>query len=79
MAQFYFDEDSAQQRLIVALRSRGLDIATSLDAGMNTRDDESQLVFASAQGRILVSANASDFAALHREWLEQGRKPPEFF
>ncbi len=73
MVKFYFDEDSAEHRLIAALRSRAMDVATSLDAGMNARDDEAQLMFASEQARILVSANASDFAALHREWLEQGR------
>ena len=39
---------------------------------MNARDDESHLIFAAAQGRVLVSANARDFAALHRERVEQG-------
>ena len=40
---------------------------------MNARDDESQLTLASMQGRVAVSANARDFASLHREWLERGR------
>ena len=40
---------------------------------MSARDDESQLILADAQSRILVSANARDFASLHREWLERGR------
>jgi hypothetical protein len=71
--KFYFDEDSAHNRLIAALRSHALDVVTSLDVGMNARDDESHLVLAAAQGRVLVTANASDFAALHREWLEQDR------
>jgi hypothetical protein len=71
MAKFYFDEDSAQHRLIAALRSLAIDVATSLDSGMNARDDEAQLIFASAQSRVLVSSNASDFATLHRQWQEQ--------
>ena len=71
--KFYFDEDSAQHRLIEALRSHVIDVATSLDSGMNARDDESQLALAVAQGRVLVSANARDFASLHRAWLGQGR------
>jgi hypothetical protein len=71
--KFYFDEDSAQHRLIAALRSHALDVLTSLDAGMNGRDDESQLVLAAAQGRVFVSANARDFAAMHRAWADQGR------
>lgn len=73
MATFYFDEDSAQHRLIAALRSRGLDVATSLDTGMNARADEAQLIFASVHSRVLVSSNAGDFAALHHEWQKQGR------
>lgn len=46
---------------------------SSIDAGMNERSDESQLVFATALGRVLISANARDFAAMHRTWLESGR------
>ena len=71
--KFYFDEDSAQHRLIAALRSHAIDVTTSLDSGMNARDDESQLTLASVQGRVVVSVNARDFASLHREWLERGR------
>ncbi len=71
--KFYFDEDSAQHRLVAALRSHAIDVTTFLDSGMKARDDESQLMLASAQGRILVSANTRDFAALHCEWLERGR------
>jgi hypothetical protein len=71
--KFYFDEDSAQHRLIAALRSHATDVTTSLDSGMNARDDESQLTLASVQGRVVVSAYARDFASLHRDWLEGGR------
>lgn len=71
--KFYFDEDSAQHRLIAALRSHAIDVITSLDAGMNARDDESHLILSAAQGRVLVSANARDFATLHGKWVEQGR------
>jgi hypothetical protein len=71
--KFYFDEDSAGHALIAALRTHALVVAASLDAGMNARDDETQLSFASAQSRVLVSANARDFASLHRSWIDQGR------
>jgi hypothetical protein len=71
--KFYFDEDSTQHRLIAALQSHAVDVVTSLGAGMNARDDQTQLKFASENARVLVSSNGSDFAALHREWLEQGR------
>lgn len=71
--KFYFDEDSPQHRLIAALRSRALDVTTSLDAGMRAREDKGQLIFAAEGSHVLVSAKASDFALLHRQWREQGR------
>ncbi len=71
--KFYFDEDSAQHRLVAALRSHALDVVTCLDAGMKARDDESQLILATEQRRVLISANAGDFASLHREWLARNR------
>jgi hypothetical protein len=40
---------------------------------MNGRSDDSQLAFAAGQGRLLVTANARDFAKLHLTWLRQGR------
>lgn len=69
--KFYLDEDSAQHRLVEALRSHRLDFVSCLDVGMRVRDDEAQLSFASAQGRVLVSGNAGDFAALHQAWMER--------
>jgi hypothetical protein len=71
--KFYFDEDSVQHRLIAALGSQSIDVMTSLEAGMNARDDDAQLILAAAQSRALVSANVRDFVLLHREWLGQGR------
>jgi hypothetical protein len=72
--RFYLDEDSAQHRLVAALRSHGIDLVTSLDAGMNARDDESQLMLAATQNRILISANARAFAALHGKWSAKGQR-----
>jgi predicted nuclease of predicted toxin-antitoxin system len=71
--KFYFDEDSVQHRLVATLRSHSLDVVTSLDVGMNARDDESHLILAAAENRILVSANTCDFTALHHAWIEHGR------
>jgi Domain of unknown function (DUF5615) len=73
VVKFYFDEDSAQHRLVAALRSHALDVVTCLDAGMNARDDESHLILAAEQGRVLISSNAGDFASQHRQWLVQER------
>jgi hypothetical protein len=69
----YFDEDIARHQLIGALRSRGFDVLTSLEAGMNGQSDDAQLAFSSSQGRVLLTANARAFAMLHRTWMDLGR------
>ena len=73
MAKSYFDEDSTRHSLIAALRSRSLDVTTSLEAGMNACADEAQLTFAASCDRVLVTANVGDFSILHSGWLQTGR------
>jgi hypothetical protein len=69
----YLDEDLSRYQLVGALRSRGFDVLTSFEAGMNGQNDDSQLAFAAAHRRQFVTANAGDFARLHGEWIRQGR------
>jgi uncharacterized protein with PIN domain len=69
----YLDEDSMQGALIAALRSRGFDTVTAEESGLRRRPDSEHLEFAIAQGRILCTANARDFARLHGEYLRSGR------
>src|ERR1022692_1941995 len=64
----------SRYQLVWALRARGFDVLTSFDAGMNGQSDDSQLGFAASHGRLLLTANARDFAQLHRDWLNQGRR-----
>ena len=73
MKALYVDEDLSRHQLIWELRSRGLDVLTSFEAGMNGRSDDAQLEFAADRRRLLLTANTRDFAQLHRDWLEQGR------
>jgi hypothetical protein len=49
--RFYFDEDSLDQALILALKARGLDVESALTAGMRRRSDRDQLAYATEQGR----------------------------
>jgi Domain of unknown function (DUF5615) len=62
--RLYFDEDSMRHALIHALRARGIDVQTALDAAMIERTDEAHLEFAMAQGRVLCSFNVADFCRL---------------
>jgi hypothetical protein len=58
--------------LVRALRLRGVDAATALDAGLTGRPDAEHLARATAEGRALYSFNVSDFMGLHKEWLASG-------
>jgi hypothetical protein len=58
---------------VLALRMRGVDVMTALDAEMLGEPDDRQLAYAGAQGRAIYSFNVADFCRLHAEWLAEGR------
>jgi hypothetical protein len=47
--------------LVRALRARGVDVITALDADMIERKDAEHLDYATQQGRVLCTFNAGDF------------------
>jgi hypothetical protein len=69
----YLDEDVQSAAFIASLRSRGLKVLTTTEAGMTSARDEAQLEFATSQNLVLVSGNAADFARLHQQWSVAGR------
>jgi hypothetical protein len=71
--RLYLDEDSMDGDLVRALKARGVDVLSALEAGMVERSDSHHLEYASAQGRILYSFNVGDFHRLHTSWLTEGR------
>lgn len=71
--RLYFDEDSMRHALIEALRVRGVDVLTALEAGMIERTDEEHLGYATTQDRVLFSFNVKDFYRLHTEHLSRGK------
>src|SRR5882724_6465121 len=70
--RLYLDEDTMQQGLLAALRSRRVDVVTALECGMVRHDDEEHLQYASGDGRALYSFNIGDYALIHRK-LDRGR------
>lgn len=66
MASFYADENFPGQA-VEALRRRGHEVLTALEAGQTNRaiPDEAVLAFATAQGRALLTMNRWDFIRLH--------------
>lgn len=78
MARFllYLDEDSDAGGLVVALRTAGLDLVRSSEAGMNGTLDPAQLAYAVAHQRVLYTSNARDFADLHARSQAAGESHP---
>jgi uncharacterized protein with PIN domain len=71
--RLYIDEDSMRSALVRALRARGVDVLTALEAGMIERSDEEHLEYAAGEGRVLYSFNVRDFYRLHQEYLAKGK------
>src|SRR5688572_21653875 len=49
IVRLYLDEDSMDHALVLALRGRGVDILTTMEAGMLARLDEDNLEFATSR------------------------------
>ncbi len=71
--RLYLDEDSMRQALVQALRARGVDVITALEADMLERADEGHLDYATAQGRVWYSFNVGDFYDLHTAFMGRGK------
>ena len=50
-----------------ALRARGVEVLTALDAGMIEREDREHLDYATEQGYVLCTFNVGDFYRLHSD------------
>ena len=69
----FLDED-VHGALAGALRKRGYD---AIHAGEQRRlgvSDETQLAYATAEDRCLMTFNVGDFVQLHNRWLAAGRE-----
>ena len=72
----YADENINRRlrRLTEALRQRGFDVLTAVEAGTLGQDDDTQLAFAAALGRVLLTFNRRDFCRSHAAFLATGRQ-----
>jgi hypothetical protein len=71
--RLYIDEDAMDKDLVQALRARGVDVMTALDAAMIQCSDEEHLEYATLEGRVLYSFNVGDFYRLHTGYIAQGK------
>lgn len=71
--RLYLDNDSLDWYVTNPLRAEGVDILTTPEAGNHLAPDDIQLAFATSQGRAIYTANTSDYARLHSQWMREGR------
>ena len=65
LLRFYLDEH-VDPAIAEGLRRRGIDVLTTVEAGLLNASDEQQMALAEAQGRVLVTHDA-DFLRMGRE------------
>lgn len=70
--RFLTDED-VYGGIAPALRGAGFDAVSTPEVGRLNESDESQLLWSTQEGRVLVSFNVAHFAELHSHWLQAGR------
>jgi hypothetical protein len=70
--RFFTDED-VYSAVAIGLRKAGLDAISTPEAGRRGESDESQLQYAIDDKRAIVTFNVAHFAALHADWISDGR------
>ncbi len=66
--RFHLDED-VDPAVAAGLRQRGIEVTTSLDAGLRGATDAEQLAFGVAERRVVVTHDA-DLLRLHRAGVQ---------
>ena len=68
----YLDE-CIDRPVVEALRQRGFDVLTALEAGRGEDPDEAQLAYATQVGRVLLSYNTVHLRRLHARYRRARR------
>jgi predicted nuclease of predicted toxin-antitoxin system len=71
-----YADENVSRRLTDALRERGFDVLAAREAGTLGQDDDAQLAFAAAAGRVLLSFDRHDFRRTHTAFLRRGGQHP---
>jgi len=66
--RFFTDED-LYGSVASRLRQRGHDAVSTPEANRLSERDETQLIWAAKEGRVVVTFNVADFARLHHSWM----------
>ncbi|MBN1442790.1 MAG: DUF5615 family PIN-like protein [Planctomycetes bacterium] len=74
MAQIrFFTDEDVYGSVAPKLREKGFDALSTPETDRLRQTDESQLAWATQEGRVIVTFNAADFGRLAGEWRGQAR------
>ncbi|MFM7219425.1 MAG: DUF5615 family PIN-like protein [Nodosilinea sp.] len=68
-ASLYTDEDIANL-VATLLRNRGLDVLTTIEAGMSGFSDDEQLAYAASDNRCILTHNRVDYERSHLNYVQ---------
>ena len=71
----YLDAD-VDVKLAANLRRAGYDCVSAREVGNAALDDETQMVFATNEGRVLLTHNIQDFVPIFERWWHAGLSQP---
>lgn len=73
--RLYLDAD-VDVKLAAKLRGAGYDCVSAREVGNAALDDETQIVFATNEGRVLLTHNIQDFVPIFERWWHANRNHP---
>jgi predicted nuclease of predicted toxin-antitoxin system len=65
----YYTDEHVPSAVVAGLRRRGIEVLTTVEAGMLGTSDEAQLALATAQQRVIFTQD-DDFLSLHATGIE---------
>jgi hypothetical protein len=68
-----FTDEDVYGTVAISLRSAGFDAVSTPEVGRRGESDESQLAWATAEHRAIVTFNVGHFARLHTQWMQKGQ------
>ena len=75
LIRLYLDAD-VDVKLAANLRRAGYDCVSAREVGNAALDDETQIVFATNEGRVLLTHNIQDFVPIFERWWHANRNHP---
>ncbi|MBZ8183232.1 DUF5615 family PIN-like protein [Oscillatoria salina] len=70
----YLDEDASRGDLIKALRNANIDLITTSEADNLSCSDLEQLVWATANNKVIYTYNMGDYCRLHTIYMVESRE-----